>query len=259
MTKSSQTTDLALASNSTWLHGTEVKFDSWGLPIPEPKHKNGMQAHSAIFFTLSLDYARGCAEGTEGLVSTTIVPGSKVLDLNTCSTEDSEAFRLHLLTKPMAGKNLQYHSASTWRESCKTGFIMKFAPMEEEQDEYAHKYQVAMGPANTTVSMLAKGKAWNELQLLTRSNIEDIVQTGADLGYDCVITNEVDSLHSDGIQTYPIMFALNSSAITSPSWISFPKKSAEQLARKQAAKKKAAAKKKERNKKKQAKAGRKGK
>ncbi|BCL70561.1 hypothetical protein TUMSATVNIG1_25240 [Vibrio nigripulchritudo] len=257
MTISNQTHSAASTSNTTWLHGTEVKFDSWVLPIPTLKHKKGMEAHSAVFFTLSDEYAEGCSYGTGGLVSTTIVPGSKVLDLNTCSDEESEKFRLHLLTKPTASKNLQYQSTSTWKESCKTGSIMKFAPTEEEQDKYFLKYHAAMSPTNSIVSAIEQRRAWNELQLLTRANIEDVVQTGAELGYDCVITNEIDTLRPGGSVAFPIMFALNTSAITSPSWISLPKKTAEQVARIKEAQKKAAAKKKKKNKKKQVKDSRK--
>lgn len=60
-----------------WIHGTEVYFKEWILPIPKPKHKGGLDAHSAIFFTTSNEYARGCGEDEGGVVSARIKPEAK--------------------------------------------------------------------------------------------------------------------------------------------------------------------------------------
>ena len=50
-----------------WIHGTEVHFTEWKLPLGKPAHKGGAEAHSAIFFTTSKEYALGSANGSGGI------------------------------------------------------------------------------------------------------------------------------------------------------------------------------------------------
>ena len=65
--------------------------------------------------------------------------------------------------------------------------------------------------------------AYNELQLLTRNVIEELVVSARELGYEAVIGNEIDTLHPLGPKTYRIMFALNTKVITGPEWVAKPK------------------------------------
>ena len=65
--------------------------------------------------------------------------------------------------------------------------------------------------------------AHNELQLLTRNVIEELVVSARELGYEAVIGNEIDTLHPLGHKTYKIMVALTTKAITEPVWVSKPR------------------------------------
>lgn len=127
------------SNQQTWLHGTSVNFTSWKLPLPKKlKHKNGMAPHSALFFTLSRKYAIGSSEGTGGLVTSTLIPSANVIDLNTCTDSESDAFRRQVLTKETAGDNQQYLTLENWREACKTGSVMKYAPPPSRRHLYEH-------------------------------------------------------------------------------------------------------------------------
>lgn len=202
-----------------WIHGTEVYFEEWLLPLPKPKHKGGLEAHSALFFTTSREYALGAANHTEGLVSTSIKPDARVLDMENCTTEESEAFRLQALKKDTSSKNCQVGSKEYWLEGWRTGSIMKYAPSSKIEKHYLQqKLHLALNYKGTHEGNAAS----NELQLLTRNNIEDLVCAASDLGYDCVIGNEIDTLHKSGGKTYKIMFANNVDSITDPVWLSKP-------------------------------------
>ena len=202
-----------------WIHGTEVYFEEWLLPLPKPKHKGGLEAHSALFFTTNKEFALVCANGTGGLVSTAIKSDAKVLDMGNCTPEESEAFRLQALSKQVSSKNRQVASKDYWEEGWKNGSIMKYAPSSEiEMVRLQQKLHLALNYEDTYEGAAAS----NEIQILTRNNIEDLVCAANDLGYDCVIGNEIDTRHKDGSKTYRIMFVNNVDSIFAPKWISKP-------------------------------------
>jgi len=216
------------AGQQTWLHGTEVHFNQWKLPLPKKlKHKNGMAPHSALFFTLSRKYAIDSSEGTGGLVTSTLIPSANVIDLNTCTDSESDAFRRQVLTKETACDNQQYLTLENWREACKTGSVMKYAPPAEKEPFLRALHYQSQNEFHTNAGRIA----WNQLQLLTRNNIEDIVLAAIDLGYDAVITNEIDTLDPLGPQTYPIMFATKANVLTKPVWLKQPPVSASEIKR----------------------------
>ena len=79
-----------MSNTKKWLHGTEVHFDEWKLPLIEAPHKGKMKPHSAIFFTTSKEYALGAANGTGGLCTSNIKQGTRILNMMNCSSSQSE-------------------------------------------------------------------------------------------------------------------------------------------------------------------------
>lgn len=49
--------------------------------------------------------------------------------MNTCSSEESEAFRVEVLNTNTASRNIQVKDSARWVDGWKTGLIMKFAPI----------------------------------------------------------------------------------------------------------------------------------
>lgn len=208
-------------SQEEWMHGTEVYFTEWKLPLEKLNHKNGMEPHSALFFTTSKDYVQDVAGTNGGYCTVKIQPTANILDMNNCTREVSEAYRKKVQEKKTAGKNAQVINYDNWNIAWKTGSIMKYMPSDYNESKVLNiKLILARNFRNT----LEGAKAFNELQILTRENIEDIVVSARELGYDCVIGNEIDTLSPDGPKTFKIMFVLNEKSITSPFWVVVPDK-----------------------------------
>jgi hypothetical protein len=205
---------------SKWIHGTEVHFNKWKLPLDKQPHKGGMESHTAIFFTTSSTYALGAANGTGGLCSASLIENSNVLDMNNCTSSQSEKYREQCSKKRLGSKNPQILYPEHWRNGWKTGNIMKYAASSEaEFAAMQEKVKLAIHHKETPQGAAAH----NELQILTRSVIEELVASARELGYDAVIGNEIDTLHATGPKTYPIMFVLNHNKLSEPSWIAVPK------------------------------------
>lgn len=205
-------------NSKIWLHGTAKYFDQWDLSSRKLSHKNGMPSHSAIFFTTNKEYAIGASDGTNGLCTAELLEGANVLDMNKCSTAESERYRLQVEKKRLGHKNPQIIYAQNWHNGWKSGSIMKYSPSDEiEAMIMQHKAELAQ--ATHTPEGAA---AYNEMQLLTRSVIEELVTSAREIGYDAVIGNEINTLHPAGKQTYEIMFVLNKDVLTPPNWINKP-------------------------------------
>ncbi len=202
-----------------WYHGTEVYFDEWKLPLGKLLHKGGMDSHSGIFFTTSQEYALGAANRSGGLCEAKLNSNAKILDVNNCPESESERYRNKVVEKFLGKRNMQIIHPQYWRDAWKSGRIMKYAPSsDEEATEMQQKAYLAVNAKNTSQGVAA----YNELQLLTRNVIEELVISARELGYDAVIGNEIDTLHPMGPRTFKIMFALNAKAITPPLWITKP-------------------------------------
>lgn len=208
-----------MALNTNWLHGTEVFFCDWKLPIGRPPHKRGLDALSGIFFTSDEPYAIGASEGTGGLCSVKLLPGFKVLDMNKCSAVESEMYRKQVEKKKIAKNNVQVVYPQYWNEGWKSGLIMKYAPLCEKEQQMLYKKNILAVTKKSTQEGIS---AFNELQLLTRNYIDELVVAAKELGYDAVVGNEIDTLDPRGPQTYKILFVLNPACITPPSWLSKP-------------------------------------
>ena len=198
-----------------WLHGTEVKFDEWRIPDEFQPHKNGMKSHSAIFFTTSSDYARDVSNGKGLLGRARLKPNANVLDMTRHEGMLSEQYRTQVMQKPMGRKNPQVIYSQHWRDGWRSGSIMKYAASSEAEFTVMQKKATLARNHRHTVEGVA---AFNELQMLTRSVIEELVVSARELGFDAVIGNEIDTLHSNGPITYRIMFALNPACLTPPVW-----------------------------------------
>jgi hypothetical protein len=212
-----------------WLHGTKSVISNWELPPPPQEHMGGMPLHTAIFFTKSIEYASGAAGKNGRIYSATVDASAKVLNVNTASNEEMEMFRIEAMRKPILSRNLQARSFDTWKKGWITGAIMKFAPTSVEEAELEKKQYLAQFQRETP----AGEKAWNELQILTRANIDDLAAAARDLGYDAVIGNEIDTLGPLGPVTYPIMFALNKEVLSDPAIFSTPEQLVSEMKRRQ--------------------------
>lgn len=208
------------SSISKWIHGTEVHFDKWKLPLNKQPHKGNMKPHTAIFFTTSNEYALGAANGTGGLCSACLLENSNVLNMNTCTSSQSEEYRKQCSRQPLGSKNPQVLYSQHWQQGWATGSIMKYAASSEA--EFAVMQQKANLAINYKHTQQGAA-AYNELQVLTRSVIEELVVSARELGYDAVIGNEINTLHASGSKTYPTMFVLNRHIISAPNWISVPR------------------------------------
>lgn len=204
---------------SKWIHGTEVYFEKWKLPLGKQLHKGGMESHTAIFFTTSREYALGAANGSGALCSASLTEGSNVLDMNNCSISQSEEYRKQCSKKSICSKNPQILYPEYWQQGWASGQIMKYAASSEQEFEaMQEKVNLAINHGNTIEGIAAH----RELQTLTRALIEELVKSARELGYDAVIGNEIDTLHPSGPKTYPIMFVLNHRRLTKPVWNPLP-------------------------------------
>lgn len=204
-----------------WLHGTEVYFEEWKLPLGKQPHKGGMESHTAIFFTTSREYALGAANGSGGICSAKLLSSSKILDMNNCSSTESEQYRSQVSKKYIGRRNPQVIYPQFWKEGWRSGRIMKYAASTpQEATVMQQKANLAIHAKHTPQGAAAH----NELQLLTRNVIEELVVSARELDYEAVIGNEIDTLHPLGPKTYRIMFALNTRVITDPEWVAKPKK-----------------------------------
>jgi len=206
--------------SSKWIHGTEVYFEQWKIPLGKQPHKGGMESHSAIFFTTSKEYALGAANGSGGLCSSSLSKGSNILNMNNCSSSQSEDYRKQCSNKNIGSKNPQIIYPEYWKQGWASGQIMKYAASSE------HEFKIMQQKVNLAVNHrhTAEGvAAHRELQTLTRAVIEELVKSARELGYDAVIGNEIDTLYPTGPKTYPIMFVLNHNKLTDPVWNPVPK------------------------------------
>ena len=208
-----------MKKDELWLHGTEVYFDSWQLPQGKQTHKHGVNPLSAIFLTTSQEFALDAASSSGGLCSATLINKPNILDMNNCSVEESEQYRLQVLSKPLGQKNSQIMDSKNWRSGWLNGKIMKFTPScTKEAAVLAYKTKLALLARNTTAGVTA----FNELQLLTRNTIEELVISAKELGYDGVIGNEIDTLHPTGEKHYRVLFVLTAHYLSKPVWIRKP-------------------------------------
>lgn len=206
--------------SSKWIHGTEVYFSKWKLPLGKQPHKGGMASHSAIFLTTSKEYALGAANGSGGLCSASLIKGSNILNMNNCSSSQSEAYRKQCSNKALGSKNPQILYQEYWQKGWASGQIMKYAASSEHEfKNMQQKVNLAINHRYTPEGAVAH----RELQSLTRDVIEELVVSAKELGYDAVIGNEIDTLHPTGPKTYPILFVLNHNKLTNPTWNSVPK------------------------------------
>lgn len=193
-------------TNEIWWHGTEVTFNNWLIPDKFQPHKNGMESHSAIFFASDQRFALGASHGTGLHCSARLMPEAKIIDMNRPQGDLSEVYRNQVMKKPIGSKNPQVIFPQYWSEGWLSGKIMKYAPTSEDEiRSMQHKAYIARTQKHTA----AGAAAFNELQLLTRSVIEELVISARELGFDAVIGNEIDTLQPTGSVSNRIMFALN--------------------------------------------------
>lgn len=197
-----------------WLHGTEVRFSQWCIPGTQ-LHKNGAPSHSAIFFTTDRNFALAAANGKGFLCQARLDSKAKILDMNQPGALLSEIYRGKVLAKPIGSKHIQVSQAGYWEAGWMSGSIMKYLPGSESENE---TLQAKAHLARTQKHTPEGAAAFNELQLLTRSVIEELVVCARDLKFDAVIGNEIDTLPSTGPVTYRTMFALNPECLTPPVW-----------------------------------------
>jgi uncharacterized protein YbjQ (UPF0145 family) len=203
----------------TWMHGTQVYFTNWTLPLGRLKHKGGLDAHSAIFFTTDKEFALGAAQNYGGLCSAQLLPSANVLDMNSCSASESENYRVKCSQKKMGRQSPNITYQPYWVSGWKTGRIMKYVvSTESEANVMKRKVELATTAIDTPEGI----KAFNEIQLLTRQAIEELVISAKELGYDAVIGNEIDTLHPSGQKTYRIMFVINHKVLSPPTWLGIP-------------------------------------
>lgn len=207
----------------TWLHGTSAYFDQWALPAAAQPQNRGFETHSAIFFTTSHDYALRAAQGTGGICSAHLIKDANVLNMNNCTDEASEEYRLQVLKKNIAPKNPHFITPANWQQAWAAGSAMKFSatspPLSAE--EYTRLKQMAhfaVYEKNTPQGMVA----FSALQQLTRTVIEALVTSARELGYDAVIGNEIDTADPTKPSVYEIMFVLNPTVLTPPCWVTKP-------------------------------------
>lgn len=201
-----------------WLHGTAIHFDEWKLPLGKQSHKGGINAHSAIFFTSSNEFALGASNGSGGLCSSVLDKSAKILDMNKCSDSESEKYRIQCTQKKLNSRNPQVIHKQYWTQGWKSGSIMKYAASSQAEYE-SIQAKLAIHLRHTPQGL----KALNDMQQLTRDVIEELVIAARELNYDAVIGNEIDTLHPTGPKTYPIMFVLNHKLLSPPNWIATPK------------------------------------
>jgi hypothetical protein len=209
-----------MSSNKIWMHGTQVHFNSWKLPLEKQVHKGDMEPHGGIFFTTSKEYALGAANGSGGLCTAKLKESAKTLNMNNCTGSQSEQYRIQCSKQILGAKNPQILYAQHWQQGWKSGNIMKYsASSEAENVVMQRKANLAINSKHTPEGAAAH----NELQLLTRSVIEELVVSAKELGYDAVVGHEIDTLHPTGPKKFEIMFVVNHHVLSDPIWLSVPK------------------------------------
>lgn len=210
-------------SQKIWLHGRRFYFEQWIIPSTVKTHNRGLPTHNAIFFTTGEDYALRAAYGSGGLCSASLIAGANVLDMNNCSPQASEQYRLQVMQKNIGAKNPQVTNSEKWQQAWLTGRIMKYSAASPplSPDEYAQlkeKAYKAVYEKQTPEGALA----YFELQQLTRQVVDELILSAYELGYDAVIGNEIDTQDPAKPQRYEILFVLNPTVLTPPVWISKP-------------------------------------
>jgi hypothetical protein len=113
-----------MSSNKIWMHGTQVHFNSWKLPLEKQVHKGDMEPHGGIFFTTSKEYALGAANGSGGLCTAKLKESAKTLNMNNCTGSQSEQYRIQCSKQILGAKNPQILYAQHWQQGWKSGNIM---------------------------------------------------------------------------------------------------------------------------------------
>lgn len=213
-----------MISSKIWLHGRTVYFEQWVLPSSVQTHNRGLESHSAIFFTTGKDYALKAARGSGGLCSASLIESANILDMNNCTAEASEQYRLQVAKKPIGCKNPQVINSLQWSQAWATGSIMKYSatspPLStEEYAQLTEKARLAVYGRHTPEGVAA----YHELQQLTRRVIDELILSARELGYDAVIGNEIDTQNPAQPTKFEILFVLNETVLTPPNWLSKPK------------------------------------
>lgn len=208
---------------NAWLHGTSVYFEQWALPAAAQPHNRGLETHSAIFFTTNREYALRASQGTGGICSAHLIESANVLNMNNCTAEASEQYRLQVYKKNIGSKNPHVISSNNWQYAWAAGSIMKYSATSpplptEEYKRLKQMAHLAVHEKHTPQGMAA----FRALQQLTRTVIEELVTSARELGYDAVIGNEIDTADPTQPTVYEIMFVLNPTMLTPPNWITQP-------------------------------------
>lgn len=209
--------------SATWYHGTksEPRFDQW--ICPPPPQDPLVVAHSALFFTSDLDFAKSAGEN----VCTVALSGNAKLLVPAVESTGSRKLRRALRESDRLSEHcIWLTDEKLWRQAWSTGDVMRFAFDNRRADSVAHygaimnfhmrQLREALTPTPPD-ELLSKIVRHN----LTRGWIEKIVSVARSLGYQAIQGAEIDRWTEPGRRPVarPWLAVTDKSAISPPTWI----------------------------------------
>ncbi len=193
-----------------WLHGTNVRFDSWQVPPPLEANDPFNVPHTAVFLTKHADFAQDAGSFT---CEAMLTPDAKVL---VPESDESDMLRRRLKKHPVGGRCAWLRDETTWRASWTSGDIMRFAAEERHILEIVsrmtklHRQRQPELP-HDFVSQVVQHN-------ITRGWIEEIVKTARALGFEAIQGNEIDR-HAGAVPiARPWLAVCTATALTAPVW-----------------------------------------
>lgn len=208
---------------TTWYHGTKhsQRFDDW--KFPPPTHGRHDVAHSGLFFTSELDYAKAAGKR---ICTVTLNPGTRLITPAVNCQGSSDLRHALRDSHPLAQHCIWLSDDQIWRDAWSTGDVMRHAIDNRRGDSVALLAETLadnMAKVQAQFNLKLSGDRLRKLagQNLTRGWIEKIVRVAAGLGYQAIQGAEIDRWSGPGKRPVarPWLAVTERSAISSPAWL----------------------------------------
>lgn len=219
MNNSSNTTNPA---NLVWYHGTKnEQFREWSVP---PPRRNPIEvAHSGLFFTQDLDYAKG----TGGNVCKVQIQEATKIIAPAQGGSASVGLRMAIIQRSRHYAHCHWlRDDVTWTNAWKTGDVMRFAFKTDDPAANAEVAKTMLADVQRMKALVIKPLKeeifYEQAQLnLTRDWIEVLVLEAKKLGYKALLGAEIDQWTNPRAApvTRSWLAVLDKSAISAPTWI----------------------------------------
>lgn len=195
-----------------WYHGTTQQYDTWKCPPPKKPGDEPLVAHSGLFFTSNIDFARGAGHS---VARTTLSSNAKILDA-TANYDATEQLRTLIKDLELVSQTVNVQH-DYWHQHWKTGKVLRagfsdpFLMMHfmNQTEGLAQELDIPLHVADFIFK-----------QNITRGFIEVICKAARSMGYDGLFGYEVDKHSGSGNEiAQPWLAIFRKEVLSSPDWL----------------------------------------